>query len=146
MGQLVPTEWGPALVASLGLAVFLAALSRARSREGRGGSTWRPMVQSEQSFRAFGAWLRRQATRDDEVGELARGFLRDRCAEHLLTVADLDSHLTTVHQADAATLAARRRAWDQFTADIAAGRWALPAEAHSGPARRPRRLFARNTR
>jgi hypothetical protein len=104
-------------MATLGLAVFLMGLSPARVRAGHGRRTRQPLIQSEQSFVAFGAWLRRQATRDDDVGELARGFLRDRCAEDLLTVADLHSHLSTVHHADAATLAARQRAWDQFVAD-----------------------------
>lgn len=62
----------------------------------------------------FRAWLEIQRDRQDPVGDFARDFLVDRCAEDLTTISGIDRHLRVEHDASERVLDARDRAWREF--------------------------------
>lgn len=73
-------------------------------------------AQNRRRHAQFRRWLGRQLAREDAVGDFARDFLADRCAENLTTISGIDSHLRTHHPSEIIdlVLASRDRAWREF--------------------------------
>ena len=69
---------------------------------------------SRSDIMAFRVWLRRQRKRQDAVGDFARDFLADSCANAVRTLSGLDRHMQDEHNAIDAALDARDQAWREY--------------------------------
>ena len=63
---------------------------------------------------AFTTWLRAQQHRDDEVGDLARDYVRDSCARNIRKPESLLAHIYDMHTTSPGAGAAIERAVDEW--------------------------------